>query len=70
VWTTSISVFEVFFGIDVLPTGKRQAALRGAFEETLNNELDGRILTFDTASAIEAAVTRNLHSNSQVWASR
>lgn len=55
IWTTSISVFEVFYGIEIMPFGKRQAALHAAFKETLSKELEGRILNFDQASAVEAA---------------
>ncbi len=56
IWTTSITVFEIFFGIETLPGGKRQTAIRKAFESALENELEGRVLNFDLASASESAM--------------
>lgn len=55
VWTTTVSVFEVFFGIEVHPDGKRQQALRSAFEQALRDVFRNRILSFDFAAAAEAA---------------
>ncbi|GAB5407552.1 MAG: type II toxin-antitoxin system VapC family toxin [Aureliella sp.] len=62
IWTTSITIFEIFFGIETLPTGKRQTAIRSAFEVALQNELEGRVLNFDQSSASESAmISASLH---------
>lgn len=55
IWTTSITVFEIHFGIGVLPRGKRRSALEAAFEGLLTVDLDNRVLDFDVAAAYESA---------------
>jgi len=54
-WITSITVFEVRLGLALLPDGRRRRALQQAFEGLLAEDLDGRILSFDSAAAAEAA---------------
>ncbi len=51
VWTTSVTVFEVRFGIDLLAAGRRRRQLEQAFAEALEDDLDGRVLPFDLAAA-------------------
>ena len=53
VWTTSVTVFEVRFGLALLPAGRRALAL--AFERLIEEDLDRRVLDFDDAAAAEAA---------------
>ena len=55
IWTTAICIFEVRFGLALMPTGKRQRSLQEAFENALNQEFGGRVLDFDPAAATEAA---------------
>ena len=55
VWTTSISVFEVRFGVAQLPDSHRRRALDRAFELLLAEDLEGRVAAFDTGAAIAAA---------------
>ncbi len=55
IWTTTVTVFEIYHGIEIHPDGKRQHALRNAFETALNMIFMNRILPFDFASAAEAA---------------
>jgi len=55
VWTTSVSVFEIRFGIELLPPSRRRKALGEAFDATLRDDLGGRIAAFDAAAAEEAA---------------
>ena len=55
IWTTSVCVFEIRFGIQILMPGKRRAYLDQAFTYVLNNILAGRVLNFDTAAATAAA---------------
>ena len=56
VWTTAVSVFEIRFGIELLPSSKRRKALEEAFGGMLRDDLNGRIAAFDAAAAEEAAV--------------
>jgi len=55
VWTTSITLFEVQFGLAILPEGERRDALVAAFGRMVAEDLAGRILDFDVASASSAA---------------
>jgi hypothetical protein len=51
VWITSVTVLEIRFGLQVMPLGKRRAALVQAFETILLDKIDRRIAPFDAASA-------------------
>ena len=63
IWTTSISVYEILYGIQLLAKGKRRTSLNNAFEKTLQQDLKGRVLDFDLAAATEAAaISVNLRS--------
>lgn len=55
IWTTSISVFEVLYGLNIMATGKRQRALQESFEQALQQDFKGRVLDFDVAAAKESA---------------
>ena len=55
IWTTAVSVFEIRYGLDILPPGKRRQALHEAFEQALQQDMQGRVLDFDAAAAREAA---------------
>ena len=55
IWTTSITVLEIAFGIAIMPAGKRRALLSAAFEKAINERLESRVATFDADSAHEAA---------------
>jgi predicted nucleic acid-binding protein len=54
VWTTSITVFEVRTGLELLATGRRRLQLEEAFDRLLAEDLDGRVQPFDQPAA-EAA---------------
>ncbi len=56
IWTTSVTVFEIRFGLEAMAKGKRQRALQEAFRLALTEDLSGRVLNFDVAAADEAAV--------------
>ncbi len=49
--TTSISEAEVFYGIKLLPRGKRQEALLSEAEGVFSEDLGGRVLSFDRDAA-------------------
>jgi toxin FitB len=54
IWTTSITILEVRFGLQILPVGKRRTALVQAFEKVLVDKIESRVAPFDTAAAQEA----------------
>lgn len=54
VWTTSITVFEVRFGLELLATGKRRQRLEKAFSRALDQDFENRVVDFDRPAA-EAA---------------
>jgi predicted nucleic acid-binding protein len=51
VFTTTITVAEVLYGVEVLPPGKRHAQLLEAVERMFAEQFDGRILPFDESAA-------------------
>ena len=53
-WTTSVTILEVRFGLQTMPAGKRRAALMRAFETVLADMIGQRIAPFDTAAAQQA----------------
>lgn len=55
VWITSITLFEARFGLASLPSGRRRQALEAAFARMLKDDLENRVLDFDSAAATEAA---------------
>jgi predicted nucleic acid-binding protein len=55
IWMTSVTLFEVRFGLAVLPHGKRRLGLERAFEKVVEEDLANRILDFDSAAASAAA---------------
>ena len=56
VWITSITLFETRLGLALLPAGRRRQAIEAAFAQLLEEDLENRVLDFDSAAATEAAV--------------
>jgi predicted nucleic acid-binding protein len=54
IWTTSVAVFEIRFGLESMPVGKRQTALIQDFEKMLHS-IDRRIAPFDIEAAERAS---------------
>lgn len=54
IWTTSITVFEIRVGLQIMAAGKRRSALLQAFDMLLE-KIDHRVATFDLAAAQQAA---------------
>ena len=52
IWTTSITVFEVQTGLELLQQGRRRQQLEDAFAQLLAEELQGRVQSFDQPAAI------------------
>jgi len=54
VWTTSVTVFEIRFGLQIMAVGKRRTSLLQAFESLLRR-IEHRVASFDDAAASQAA---------------
>ena len=54
VWTTAVTVFEVEYGLQRIPEGRRRKKLEKAFQATIAEELNGRILALDAQAALAA----------------
>lgn len=54
IWTTSITVFEIRFGLEILASGRRRRSLEDAFSKMLEEDFEGRIVPFDDAAAQSA----------------
>ena len=55
VWITSITLFEARLGLALLPKGRRQETLEAVFARLVEEDLENRVLDFDSAAATEAA---------------
>jgi hypothetical protein len=53
IWTTSVTVLEVRFGLQIMAAGKRRSVLMKMFEELLER-MGNRVAPFDRAAAQEA----------------
>ncbi len=58
IWTTAITVFELYSGIAILPAGRRRQDLQSLAERLLSEKLENRVLPFDTAAAHAAATLK------------
>ena len=54
VWTTSITVFEIRFGLGLLADGRKRELLESAFAKAIDEDFEGRVAVFDRPAA-EAA---------------
>ena len=55
IWTTSVNLFEIRSGLQLMPLGKKRTALMDLFERWLAEVAKGRIVFFDEAAARRAA---------------
>jgi len=55
VWTTTITIFEIRFGLALLVPGRRRDRLHHAFDRAIDEILGGRVLPFDRSAAETAA---------------
>jgi predicted nucleic acid-binding protein len=55
IWTTSVTILEIQFGLQILPAGKRRSRLIEAFETVLVDELGRRVAPFDMVAAQNAS---------------
>lgn len=55
IWTTSITVFEIQFGLQIMTQGRRRSSLAESFELLLE-KIEGRVASFDRPAAEAASV--------------
>jgi len=55
IWTTSVTIFEIRFGLSIMPLGRRRARLEQDLEDVIREDLEDRIAPFDAVAAMEAA---------------
>lgn len=51
IWTTSITVFEIRLGLEILAEGRRRRHLEEAFAKALEEDFENRVLPFDESAA-------------------
>ena len=56
IWITSVTLFEARLGMELLPKGKRRQLLEASFSQLLEQDLDNRVLEFDTFAALKASI--------------
>lgn len=54
IWTTSVTVFEVQFGLEIMVAGRRLSSLTRTWQLILES-IDNRVAVFDAAAAQKAA---------------
>jgi hypothetical protein len=50
-WTTAVTVFEIRFGLELLARGRRRRQLEDAFARAIEEDFQGRVLSFDEEAA-------------------
>jgi predicted nucleic acid-binding protein len=55
IWITTITLFESRLGLALLPAGRRRRLLEATFDKLLAEDLENRVLDFDSAAANQAA---------------
>ncbi len=51
VWTTSITIYELTFGVELLAESRKRRRLESALDRLVEEALEGRVLPFDALSA-------------------
>ena len=54
IWTSSITILEIQFGLEIMPVGKRRTLLMEGFAGVLD-QIGNRVVPFDSAAAQEAS---------------
>lgn len=55
IWTTSVTLMELRYGLQIMPEGRRRERMTMELEATLREDLQGRYAVFDLAAAEQAA---------------
>jgi len=54
-WTSSVTIMEIRFGLDTMAQGRRRQALVEAFERLIDEGIEHRVADFDQSAAEHAA---------------
>ncbi|HYL84517.1 MAG TPA: type II toxin-antitoxin system VapC family toxin [Candidatus Angelobacter sp.] len=55
IWTTSITLMEIRYGLLSMPAGRRREQMTREVEAVLREEIEGRYVSFDAAAAEQTA---------------
>jgi len=55
VWTTTITLMEIGYGLEILPAGRRRERMSQELEAVLREDIEGRYAAFDADAAAQAA---------------
>jgi toxin FitB len=55
IWISAITVMEIRYGLETMPTGHRRTAMTKSFELLVDDKIERRIAPFDTEAAQQAA---------------
>jgi len=55
IWISTVTLFEARYGLALLASGRRKKVLLQRFEQLLEEDLENRVLSFDTHAATLAA---------------
>jgi hypothetical protein len=55
IWTTSITLMELRYGLQTMPDGRRREQMAQELEDVLKEEIGERYLSFDVTAAEQAA---------------
>lgn len=61
IWATTVTLFEVRYGLVLMPLGKRRQDMTGAFEGLCATVLRDKLLPFDQIAAEHAALVAAHH---------
>jgi predicted nucleic acid-binding protein len=55
IWITSVNLYEIRYGLQSMPSGKKQTALSALLQRWLGEVVQHRIANFDQTAALQAA---------------
>jgi predicted nucleic acid-binding protein len=55
IWQNAISIYEIQYGLQLLPQGKKRAQLQQSFEQMLREQFSHRVIEFDINAALVAS---------------
>jgi hypothetical protein len=55
IWTTTVTLLEIRFGLEIMPAGRRRAEREAAFARVVSEKLQSRVLPLDERAAEETA---------------
>ena len=55
IWTTTVNLMELRYGIEIMPEGRRKQQIANSFELMMSVKFEGRVADFDSAAARRTA---------------